>query len=68
MIVLGVWMYLELAYAIAIGTVIFFGLKGITVNRKASMEKQAGDGFCAECGEQVIKGKCPSCNSSQNDE
>ena len=62
-IVFGIWTYIELAYAIAIGVAIFFGLKTFATQRKRSMDKLVGEGFCAECGEKIVEKKCPNCDS-----
>ena len=65
MIVFAAWMYLDLMYALGIGAGIFFGLKAIATSKQAAIKKQVGEGLCAECGEKVVKGKCPNCDSSE---
>lgn len=64
MIVLAAWMYLDLMYALGIGAAIFFGLKAISSSRQAVIEKQVGEGLCADCGERVVAGACPNCDST----
>jgi len=48
---------------IAIG--IFFGIKAFTRSRQKFLEKNIGEGFCAQCGEKVINKKCPNCDKSE---
>ena len=67
MIVFAAWMYLDLMYALGIGAGIFFGLKAITISKQAAIKKQVGEGLCAECGEKVIQGKCPNCDSPKEE-
>ena len=67
MIVMAAWMYLDLMYALGIGAGIFFGLKAITAGKQAAIKKQVGEGLCAECGEKVVKGICPNCDSSKEE-
>ena len=67
MIVMAAWMYLDLMYALGIGVGIFFGLKAIASGKQASIKKQVGEGLCAECGEKVVKGKCPNCDDAKDD-
>lgn len=62
--VLAAWTYLDLMYALGIGAGIFFGLKAITISKQSHIKKQVGEGLCAECGEKVVKGRCPSCDSA----
>ncbi len=62
MIVMAAMVYLAFPYALAIGAAIFFGLKSITANRKAALDRQAGEGFCAECGNQIKGGRCAVCD------
>ena len=62
MISLAALIYLDFIYAVAIGALIFFGLKAITSNRRAAVEKQVGEGVCAHCGAGIAGGRCPDCD------
>ena len=53
-------------YAVLIAIGIFFGIKLFVKNRQKFLEKQIGEGFCAECGEKVINKKCPNCDKTDN--
>ena len=48
-------------YAIGIGAALFFGMKAIAVRRQQGVERQVGEGLCAECGQRVVGGACPEC-------
>jgi len=49
-------------YAIIIALAIYFGIKVFVGRRKKLMDKEIGEGFCAECGEKIIEKKCPYCD------
>jgi len=49
-------------YAIIIAVLIYFGIKVFVGRRKKIMDKKIGEGFCIECGEQIIDKKCPNCD------
>lgn len=53
-------MYLGV-YAIGIGAALFFGMKMIAVRRQEGVEREVGEGLCAECGQRVVGGACPDC-------
>lgn len=55
---------MPLIIAIAIGAIIFFGIKGYVKVKKKSMELEIGEGFCVQCGEKIINKKCPNCDIS----
>lgn len=48
-------------YAIGIGAALFFGMKAVAVRRQQGVERQVGEGLCAECGQRVVGGACPEC-------
>ena len=56
---------MTLVHGIGIGIAIFFGIKAFVNQRKKSMQKQVGEGFCAVCGEQIIHGRCLHCDKSK---
>ncbi|EGP93371.1 Zn-ribbon protein [Nitrosarchaeum koreense MY1] len=41
----------------------YFGIKFYVANRKKALEKDAGEGICAECGSSIFDKKCPNCDS-----
>jgi hypothetical protein len=56
---------MTLLHGIGIGIAIFFGIKAFVTQREKTMEKQVGEGYCAECGEKIQRGKCPHCDESK---
>ena len=52
-------------YAIGIGAALFFGMKAIAVRRQQGVERQVGEGLCAECGQRVVGGVCPECGGGE---
>jgi hypothetical protein len=65
LIVLGLTPFMAPVYAVIISIGIFFGIKTFTYNRQKFLEKNIGEGFCAQCGEQIINKKCPNCDKSE---
>jgi len=53
---------LNLFASIGISIAIYFGIKIFVGRRKKLMDKEIGEGFCAECGEKIIEKKCPYCD------
>ena len=62
LVMLGLTPYMEDFIAVIIAIGIFFGIKTFTHSRQKFLEKHTGEGFCAECGAQVINKKCPNCD------
>lgn len=60
-------MYLG-AYAIGIGAALFFGMKMIAVRRQEAVDRQVGEGLCAECGQRVVGGACPECGGPDGEQ
>ena len=54
-------------YALGVGAALFFGMKMIAVRRQQEIERQVGEGLCAECGQRVVGGMCPSCGGDVAD-
>lgn len=54
-------------YAIGIGAALFFGMKAIAVRRQQGVERQVGEGLCAECGQRVVGGACPECGGGEGE-
>lgn len=50
-------------YAALIAIVIYFGIKFYVGNRKKSIEKEMGEGICADCGSKISNQKCPNCDT-----
>ena len=63
--IIGLMAFLAPAYAIAVGILIFFGIKSFVQMRKKSMESEIGEGFCAQCGDKIVNKKCPNCDSAE---
>jgi len=63
---LGLLPFMAPIYAVIIAIGIFFGIKLFVKNRQKFLEKQIGEGFCAECGKKVINKKCPNCDKTAN--
>ena len=53
-------MYLGAA-GLAVGAALFFGMKMVAVRRQQDIDRQVGEGLCAECGQRVVGGACPEC-------
>jgi len=60
---LGLSPFVGIAAATIIVIAMYFGIKFYVSNRKKSMEKDVGEGICAECGSPVFDKKCPNCDS-----
>ena len=65
LVVLGLTPFMAPVYAIIIATGLFFAIKAFTHSRQKFLEKNIGEGFCAECGERVINKKCPNCDKPE---
>ena len=65
---LGLSGFMDTIYAVAIAIAIFFALKTFTRSREKFLAKKIGEGYCAECGEQIIDKKCPNCDKSEKSE
>jgi len=52
-------------YAVIIAILIYFGIKVFVGRRKKILDKKIGEGFCIECGEQIIGKKCPNCDKDE---
>ena len=68
LIFLGLSGFMETIYAVGMAIGIFFALKGFTRGRQKFLEQKIGEGYCAECGEQIIDKKCPNCDKSEKSE
>lgn len=60
--ILGLTPFMPLAYSIAIGTAIFFGLKYFVIKKRQKILKESGKGVCVECGSAIKNDKCPKCD------
>jgi len=49
-------------YAVTIAIVIYFGIKVYIGRRAKKIQKEAGEGICAECGGKIIDEHCPKCS------
>jgi hypothetical protein len=60
---LGLSPFVGIAVATIIVIVMYFGIKFYVANRKKAIEKDVGEGICAECGSSILDKKCPNCDS-----
>lgn len=60
---LGLAPFVGIAPATMIVIVMYFGIKFYVASRKKSMEKDVGEGICADCGSVIFDQKCPNCDS-----
>lgn len=60
---LGLIPFMAPIYAALIVIVMYFGIKFYMASRKKSIEKDVGEGICADCGSKIFDKKCPSCDS-----
>ena len=65
LVMLGLTPFMPIIYAVIISIGIFFGIKSFTHSRQRFLEKNIGEGFCAQCGSQIIDKKCPKCDKSE---
>lgn len=61
--IVGLLPFMSLAYSMMVGIGIFFGIKIFVAKRKATLDKEIGEGFCANCGDKIINKKCPTCDA-----
>ena len=61
--ILGLTPFMPLAYAIAIGAAIFFGLKYFVIKQRQKILNASGKGVCVECGSVIKNEKCPKCDT-----
>ena len=60
---IGLIPFMAPLYAAFIVIVIYFGIKFYVGHRRKSIEKEIGEGVCAECGSKISDQKCPYCES-----
>lgn len=49
-------------YAIIISITIYFGIRIFVGRRKKMIERDIGEGICANCGSKIENKKCPICD------
>ena len=59
---IGLIPFMAPIYAALIAIVIYFGIKFYVGNRRKSIEKEMGEGICADCGSKIYNQKCPNCD------
>lgn len=59
--VIGLTPFMAPIFAMGIGTAIFFGIKYAVARNQKTLEKEVGEGICAECGAKIQNSKCPNC-------
>jgi disulfide bond formation protein DsbB len=60
---IGLIPFMAPIYAALIVIGIYFGIKFYVGNKRKSIEKELGEGICAECGSKIFNQKCPNCDS-----
>jgi hypothetical protein len=60
---LGLIPFMAPIYAALIVIAMYFGIKFYVASRKKSIEKDVGEGICADCGSVIFDQKCPNCDS-----
>jgi len=53
---------LNIIQSVGISIAIYVGIKVFVGRRKKTIDKKIGEGFCLECGENIIGKKCPNCD------
>lgn len=66
-LMLGLAPFIGIAYSLAVAFLVYFGIKVFVGRRKQQMLRDAGAGFCAECGTKIVNDTCPSCNPDHRD-
>ena len=49
-------------YAIIISITIYFGIRIFVGRKKKMIERDIGEGICANCGSKIENKKCPICD------
>ena len=60
---IGLIPFMAPIYAALIAIAIYFGIKFYVGNRKKSIQKEMGEGICADCGSKISNQKCPNCDT-----
>ena len=60
---IGLIPFMAPIYAALIVIAIYFGIKFYVGNRRKSIEKEIGEGICADCGSKISNQKCSNCDS-----
>jgi len=60
---IGLIPFMAPIYAVLIVTMMYFGIKYYVGVRRKSIQKEIGEGICAECGSKISNQKCPNCDS-----
>jgi len=53
-------------YSVIISVSIYFGIKVFVGRRQKMIERDVGEGFCAECGSKIVNKKCPICDRKKS--
>ena len=59
---IGLIPFMAPIYAALIVIALYFGIKFYVGNRRKSIEKEIGEGICADCGSKISNQKCPNCD------
>lgn len=58
----GLIPFIPIIYAVIIAISIYAGIKIFVGRRKKMLDSKIGEGLCLECGEKIIRKKCPNCD------
>lgn len=59
---IGLIPFMAPIYAVLIVIVMYFGIKFYVAVRRKSIQKEIGEGICADCGSKISNQKCPNCD------
>ena len=59
---IGLIPFMPPIYAVLIVSAIYFGIKFYVGTKRKSIEKELGEGICAECGSKISNQKCSNCD------
>jgi hypothetical protein len=60
---IGLIPFMAPLYAALIVIALYFGIKFYVGRRRKSIEKEIGEGICADCGSKISNQKCPNCDA-----
>lgn len=60
---IGLIPFMAPLYAALIVIALYFGIKFYVGSRRKSIEKEIGEGICADCGSKISNQKCPKCDA-----
>lgn len=61
---IGLIPFIAPIYAALIVIALYFGIKFYVGLRKKAIQKEIGEGICADCGSKIYDQKCPNCDTA----